>query len=74
MATRPCKECSKYDPIGRKTGHGRCSLKSIYPMKEGPGQVFPLGVTRMTEEGKPCKPFVVRGDSIATTCPSFTSK
>ena len=78
MATKPHKECFYYDPIvgpgSRLCVHGRCALKSVYPMKEGPGQVFPPGVTRMTEEGKPCKPFIVRGTEIDPSCATFRSK
>lgn len=78
MATKPCKACKLYDviigPGSKPTTHGRCIPRSVYPQKEGPGQVFPPGVKRMEEADKPCKPYIVEGNGIVKTCIMFQDK
>jgi len=72
-----CKDCRFYDRIGAAgrgaNTHGRCAVKSKYPAKEGPGQVFPDNVRRV-EEGALAKPFVVEADKIITACVQASPK
>jgi hypothetical protein len=78
LATKPCKDCKYYDvvmgPGSKPTVHGRCAIKSVYPMKEGPGQVFPPGVKRMTVADKPCKPVIVVGHEVQKQCIQYQDK
>ena len=64
----PCGECCFYDPVGRhvnsKAAFGRCALRSVYPKKEGPGQVFPPDVKRVANEEDPAKPYIVKGAEV----------
>jgi hypothetical protein len=72
-----CKDCRFYDSIGAKgrgsDSHGRCAVKSVYPAKEGPGQVFPDGVRRVAE-GELAKPFVVEADKVISSCVQVSPK
>lgn len=70
---KPCKDCVNYDPINTvKNGkRGWCAKKSVYPHKEGPGQVFPRGVARVAA-GELAKPFIVKGAGIQENCELFT--
>lgn len=78
MNTVKCGDCKFYDPLVsghvKRPAHGWCAARSTYPMKEGPGQVFPPGVKRMTSEGKPSKPFIVTGAGIVETCTQVVRK
>jgi hypothetical protein len=71
MNETPCGRCSFYDPLigssGKDTGMGWCAKRSAYPAKEGPGQVFPPGVERVT--GPLAKPFIVKKGQVLSSCP-----
>lgn len=76
MATndKPCNTCDFFDPIIRarkETIWGWCAKKSIYPYKEGPGQVFPAKVNRVDSPDKRAKPKIVRQNQIVTGCPYY---
>lgn len=80
MNNHKCAECDFFDPImrgtnksTRETNHGWCAKKSVYPKKEGPGQIFPPGVRRM-ETSEPAKPFIVRVDQVVSNCQEFVTK
>lgn len=72
MNSLKCSDCKYYDAI--KSGrskvavHGWCSVKSVYPFKEGPGQVFPPGVRRVESGELPAKPEIVEGAKVVKTC------
>jgi hypothetical protein len=72
MNTVKCKECKNYDVIRsgqtKTPRHGWCSVKSVYPFQEGPGQVFPEGVKRVAEATMPAKPEIVMGDNVIGSC------
>ena len=72
MNTLKCKDCKNYDVIRsgktKTPRHGWCSVKSVYPFKEGPGQVFPDGVRRVASATTPAKPEIVAGDGIVSNC------
>jgi hypothetical protein len=76
VADKPCQDCQNYDPIlrgGGPTKHGRCAVKSVYPNKEQPGQIFPVGVARV-EPGELAKPVIVVGREVVTGCTQFRTK
>lgn len=74
----PCGQCKWYDPImgprGKLNPFGWCSLKSIYPAREGVGQSFPPNVRRMDDPAKPAKPVVVHAERIEAHCTQFSKK
>jgi hypothetical protein len=82
MNTKTCDSCNHYDPIlrGLHTGGHRetsaawCAKRSVYPMKEGPGQVFPEGVDRVANRGDLAKPFIVRKGQVETACQLYQVK
>lgn len=78
MNTLKCENCRHYDPIksGRsKTAfHGWCSVKSVYPFKEGSGQLFPPGVRRADSPESPAKPEIVEGAKVVRTCTQAVKK
>lgn len=67
----PCGQCKNYDPIlgpnERETRRGWCIPRSVYPFKEGPGQVFPVGVKHVAK-GQLAQPYVVKKDYVHPTC------
>ena len=73
-----CRDCKFYDaitpPKGRVGSHGRCAKRSVYPLKEGPGQVFPEGAKRMPKEEDLAKPFVVEAREVVPSCTQATRK
>lgn len=76
MNTYACKKCVHYDRIGdeeKKSRHGWCAKKSLYPHKEQPGQVFPLNVRRV-KAGSLAKPVIVAGNEVQVHCTDFTAK
>ena len=77
MADKPCDQCKHYDPIkvgkDKTARHGWCSLKSIYPNKEMPGQTFPPGVKRAAV-GDRATPVIMVGSECAKACHDFTDK
>lgn len=68
----PCGRCRQFDvirgPGGKATRRGRCAKKSVYPAKEGPGQVFPAGVRR-AGPGEAVDIRIVRKDQVVEMCP-----
>lgn len=76
--SNPCNQCSNYDPIklgdGKKQArHGWCAVKSIYPIKEEPGQIFPVGVKRAAPGEHP-QPHIVVGTEVQSHCDQFLAK
>ena len=67
----PCGKCGNYDPClgpGEKhIGRGWCIPRSKYPAQEGPGQVFPPGVTRVAA-GQLAEPFLVDEEQVIAVC------
>ena len=67
----PCGECMHYDPIlgpgEKETKRGWCIKRSLYPAVEGPGQMFPPNVSRVTV-GKLAKPYIVKKLNTITAC------
>lgn len=74
----PCGKCKWYDPMlgsgGRTNSFGQCSVKSIYPAREGVGQSFPPHVKRMDDPAKPAKPVIVYRDRVEANCLQFEKK
>lgn len=68
-----CGACRYFDPIlstgEKETRRGMCSLRSVYPSHEGPGQVFPNGVRR-AKTGDLAEPFIVKKDQLVPVCES----
>jgi len=66
-----CGECANYDPIlgpgEKETKRGWCIPRSKYPAVEGPGQVFPPGVARVSI-GEIAKPYIVKKRDVITAC------
>jgi hypothetical protein len=65
-----CGGCEHFDPVIRgtkPTPWGWCVKNSTYPAKEGPGQVFPPGVKRVTGAERPA-PHIVRKEQIVPNC------
>lgn len=67
----PCGQCKNYDPIlgpdERETRRGWCIPRSKYPFQEGPGQVFPAGVARVSK-GNLAEPYIVKKDYVHPMC------
>ena len=81
MNDKKCEDCQHFDPVMRGTNRGLrtsnwawCAKHSVYPMKEGPGQHFPEGVTRMTDPDSPAKPKIVRVGEVVVNCTRFQEK
>lgn len=73
----PCSTCQYFDPVLRgtkSTKWGWCTRKSVYPLKEGPGQVFPPGVQRVENAEEPARPFLVQGQQIIIACMLYAPK
>jgi hypothetical protein len=67
----PCKTCDYFDPVIRarkETSWGWCAKKSVYPHKEGPGQVFPAGVKRVDNPQDLAKPKIVQRTQVVKEC------
>jgi hypothetical protein len=77
MADDPCKTCQHYDPIkkgkSKEARHGWCSIQSLYPAKEQPGQTFPAGVRRVPP-GELAKPLIVTGSEVVSHCMLYRRK
>lgn len=77
MADQPCKTCQHYDPIkkgkNKEARHGWCSIQSLYPAKEQPGQTFPAGVKR-ARPGELAKPVIVTGTGVVSHCMLYRRK
>lgn len=76
--SKPCKDCANYAPIkvgdGKKQARrGWCSVKSVYPAQEQPGQIFPPGVRR-AQPGELAKPVIVVGNEVQSHCDQFREK
>lgn len=79
---KPCDSCSNFDPVLRgalrgglrDTAWGWCASRSVYPAKEGPGQVFPDGVKRVEDPSLPAKPFIVRRGQVVPGCAQHVVK
>jgi len=73
----PCSKCRNYYAIrvgsNKQAAHGWCSVKSIYPHQEEPGQLFPDDVKRAAPEER-AKPYIVRGNSIEARCDQFRTR
>lgn len=69
--TVPCGQCVHYDPLlgsnEKDTGMGWCAKRSLYPHKEGPGQVFPPDVQRVAF-GALARPFITKKKSVISPC------
>ena len=69
--TMQCGLCQHFDAIlGPREGRsrrGRCAKRSVYPEKEGPGQVFPAGVRR-AGPGEAVDIYIVRKDQVVSMC------
>ena len=78
MNNLKCSECKYYAPIksgrSKNSFHGWCSVKSLYPFKEGPGQVFPPGVRRVESPDTPAKPEIVEGAKVVKNCTQVKKK
>lgn len=72
---RPCSECTRFSAISiaggrRHARHGWCTLKSVYPYDEKPGEVIPEGVRRAAPGERP-KPHIVVGHEVQKSCTDF---
>jgi len=82
MATKSCDTCASFDPVLRgfnrgghkETAWGWCAKKSVYPIAEEPGQMFPPGVTRMSEATGPSQPYIVKRGQIVAHCNDYQEK
>lgn len=71
---KACDTCEYFDPV-LKGKHGKtvetiwgwCAKKSLYPTKEGQGQIFPPGVKR-ANEGEMPKPVIIRKGQVVSNC------
>jgi len=71
LNTKTCDTCEHFDPLlrGRRdTKWAWCAKKSVYPMVEGPGQLFPIGVKRVTEATTPARPKIVQVGQVVANC------
>ena len=77
LNNQPCDRCRNYDVIRHGENgtarRGWCTVRSIYPAIEAPGQSFPEGVKR-ADEGDRANPFIVVGAEVRTGCSDFTGK
>jgi len=79
MADNSCDTCVNFDPVLRGVSGGKlrdtiwgwCAKKSVYPCKEGPGQVFPNGVARVDDPAVPAKPYLVKRGQVVRDCPMY---
>lgn len=78
---KPCDGCNHFDPVMRGNNKGLretkwawCAKKSIYPVKEGPGQKFPDGVQRLTDSDKPAQPKIVQKGEVVQNCTQFQER
>lgn len=73
----PCQQCKNYDAIRQGTSNianrGWCTIRSVYPAVEGPGQCFPEGVKR-ARPGELAQPHIVVGTGVKSGCADFTQK
>lgn len=73
MNSLPCGDCINYDPIlareEQETLRGWCIARSLYPAKEGPGQVFPPNAQRHEDPKALGTPFIVKKMALITACP-----
>ena len=78
MTTEKCGDCRHYDQLtgarNKKMDYGWCASRSVYPAKEGPGQVFPDGVKRVDDPIKPAKPLIVYATTVDAGCVFFAPK
>jgi hypothetical protein len=78
MNTHACGTCAKFDqmvgPRNKKQDFGWCAARSVYPFREGPGQVFPPGVKRVDDPAKPAKPLIVFQNRVDAGCVFHTPK
>lgn len=78
MNTNACGTCKNFDqligPRNKAQQFGWCAARSVYPAKEGPGQVFPPNVKRMSDPSVPSKPLIVYQDTVDTGCVFFNKK
>lgn len=78
MNTNPCGKCKNFDPVlgprNKANAFGWCAARSVYPAKEGPGQVFPPNVKRVDDPAKPAKPLIVYEDKVEAGCAFFQPK
>jgi len=78
---KTCTSCEHFDPVlrgqpggtVRETVWGWCTLRSIYPTKEGPGQKFPEAVRR-AEEGQLAKPYIVKKGQVVLHCYDYVDR
>ena len=75
MNANACSTCAHFDRIifgddTRKSRHGWCSIKSIYPHKEQEGQIFPQGVKRAAA-GALASPVIVATEEVVQNCPNY---
>lgn len=71
---KPCDDCQHFDPVirGKKpTNWGWCAKKSVYPKKQGPGQIFPMGVKRVANGADPAQPYMVKKGKVVTNCVEY---
>lgn len=72
MNTTVCGKCKNFDqlvgPRNKAQPFGWCAARSVYPAKEGPGQVFPAGVKRVDDPMKPAKPLIIYQDTVDAGC------
>ena len=71
---KPCDTCQHYDLIirGKKpTKRAWCAKKSLYPHKEGPGQIFPAGVKRASKESNVALPVIVCKGEVRNNCTEY---
>lgn len=72
MNTTACGKCKNFDqlvgPRNKAQPFGWCAARSVYPAKEGPGQVFPAGVKRVDDPMKPAKPLIIYQDTVDAGC------
>lgn len=79
---KPCDTCQSFDAIMRgvpgkgglrETNWAWCAKLSKYPAKEGPGQMFPPGVTRVAEGVLP-SPVIVKKGQVVTNCQFYMAR
>lgn len=81
LNNKPCDTCNFFDPIlkgGQKglkeTEWAWCAKKSVYPLKEGPGQLFPPNVTRVEKASDPARPVILRKGEVKSNCDMHTPR
>jgi hypothetical protein len=58
----------------KETIWGWCAVKSVYPFKEGPGQVFPPNVARVEDPAMPAKPHIVQRGQVVEGCSKYVKR